>query len=495
MTFLKSRRAAALRPRRTLLCQLVLGALVCLGCGDDEGSNAPKDAGPDAETQLNTTDVDGSVPDSGASGAGGKGSSTQTGESGGKGGAGGNGNGGAGGMVTAGDGGGGMGGGPSGMGGSGGAGGMAGGAPVTGGSGGEQAGAGGRAGEGGAGGNAGEGGAEAPSGVCEDNPCMHSGTCTVDAEGLAQCDCSGTGYEGPRCEDEIDECAPSPCMNGGTCVDQVGGYRCDCAAGYEGERCQDEIDECAPSPCMNGGTCIDEVGGYRCECPEGYEGDRCETGGGGCTLSNDTCTNGTYCAFNAEANCGNEGAAGTCKPIPENCITIYTPVCGCDGVTYSNDCFAGMASVSIARTGECETTSPPPPDGPDGPDGPSTQGCQYLDTAHEIGTQFPAGDDCNTCECREGGSVVCTEADCGSGAQCTSNTACTLNEYCHFDTLLDACGSNNAWGKCSSRPKACTGPVAAVCGCDGNSYESACAAALSGSSVASNGACTISRRP
>lgn len=36
------------------------------------------------------------------------------------------------------------------------------------------------------------------------------------------------------------------------------------------------------------------------------------------------------------------------------CTEIYEPVCGVDGITYTNACFAGLKKVDIAYEGECE---------------------------------------------------------------------------------------------------------------------------------------------
>ena len=59
------------------------------------------------------------------------------------------------------------------------------------------------------------------------------------------------------------------------CRDLIDGYECDCIVGYEGKRCQTNIDECNSAPCING-KCTDEVNEYRCLCEEGYDGVNCE---------------------------------------------------------------------------------------------------------------------------------------------------------------------------------------------------------------------------
>jgi len=37
------------------------------------------------------------------------------------------------------------------------------------------------------------------------------------------------------------------------------------------------------------------------------------------------------------------------------CITLWDPVCGKNGETYSNSCFAKLAGVEIANEGACKS--------------------------------------------------------------------------------------------------------------------------------------------
>jgi hypothetical protein len=73
-------------------------------------------------------------------------------------------------------------------------------------------------------------------------------------------------------------------------------------------------------------------------------------------LSNGDCAPVEFCE-KAEGDC--EGL-GTCQPLPLSCSGEWVPVCGCDGVTYSNECTAAEAGVSVAHQGECpaDTTAP-----------------------------------------------------------------------------------------------------------------------------------------
>jgi len=70
-----------------------------------------------------------------------------------------------------------------------------------------------------------------------------------------------------------------------------------------------------------------------------------------------TCTSPNRFCFLPKGKCNDKSGihTGECVNMPDNCILLLDPVCGCDGVTYSNECAATAAGISISRDGECET--------------------------------------------------------------------------------------------------------------------------------------------
>jgi len=117
---------------------------------------------------------------------------------------------------------------------------------------------------------------------CIPNPCMNGGTCMDTGPNSFSCDCAGTGFEGPTCNIDIDECADpalNNCSTNATCTNIPGGFTCECNPGFTGNgiSCIEIIGCGPPNPCQNGGICTDTgVNEINCECQDDFTGNRCQ---------------------------------------------------------------------------------------------------------------------------------------------------------------------------------------------------------------------------
>jgi hypothetical protein len=117
---------------------------------------------------------------------------------------------------------------------------------------------------------------------------------------------------------------------------------------------------------------------------------------------------------------------GACVSRPEACPDVFVPVCGCDGVTYGNDCERQAAGVSTLYDGACEVP-----------------GCSE-------------------------------DANCADGQWCSKRA-----EECDG---LGVC-TTPFGGFCGGRQDV------PVCGCDGVTYENRCGALFATVNVAHEGEC------
>jgi hypothetical protein len=172
------------------------------------------------------------------------------------------------------------------------------------------------------------------------------------------------------------------------------------------------------------------------------------------------------------------------------CITLYDPVCGCDGRTYGNECEANAAGVRVASRGACGTTSfcASVRCAPGTYCCESRRACIPMEEACS-----PTGACSNDSHCASGylccaGTGRCYNAACLGccmvvSTPCTSNSDCRSTQYC----AGSGCGTR---GTCQDRPTLCLDVYRPVCGCDGRTHSNDCYAAAAGVRVASNGPCS-----
>lgn len=92
--------------------------------------------------------------------------------------------------------------------------------------------------------------------------------------------------------------------------------------------------------CALTGHCIDPAEPWRCTLqPDGTLLD---------CRNNDDCNSFQYCL--AQDGCG---TPGRCSSRPSGCDGLIEAVCGCDGRSYTNACWAANAGTRVASSGEC----------------------------------------------------------------------------------------------------------------------------------------------
>lgn len=127
--------------------------------------------------------------------------------------------------------------------------------------------------------------------------------------------------------------------------------------------------------------------------------------------------------------CESTEPVGECVEQPRACPEVFQPVCGCDGRTYSNDCFRLAAGVQLLHEG------------------------------------------------------ACGEKQCGGfiGQECDEGEVCELP--------AGMCEVADLTGRCVERPRVCPLVLQPVCGCDGRTYGNDCERLRAGVALDHEGAC------
>jgi len=322
--------------------------------------------------------------------------------------------------------------------------------------------------------------------VCGDNGKTYVSPCEAE--------CAGVGIDG------LGECG-SPVCGGDTglvCEDES---FCEIPAGCD----EAQVGYCQEIP----EVCSDELAPV-CGCDGVTYANNCQRLGAGAPLDHPGACVQVPVACSVNTDCGPDEfcsqetkyedtceTIGQCEPRPMACPRTADPVCGCDGNTYSNECEANASGTSADQPGACK-----PPAG-------ATCGGEYQLLCNDdevcllkstgICEEFPVGSCVPEAECKDDYDPVCgcddntynnacyailaevqiaSVGECGSPETCggIDGVICGKGEICLFKPVK-VC-EEFPEGRCILEPTKCKETYDPVCGCDGNTYDNACKAAL-----------------
>lgn len=219
-----------------------------------------------------------------------------------------------------------------------------------------------------------------------------------------------------RCEEQQPyECtSDSECFDGGLCIDGA------CEYGEAG--CRSNA-ECADDEVCLDGSCV-LASDYVCNSDHDcYRGEICIDGY--CNWVGDEC------ADDSECDAGETCTAGKCVAQGEQCVWSWEPVCGVDGQTYPNACFANVAGVVIAHQGECSLVCSSDEECETGScvDGVCVEGCgdEYQPVCGEDGLTYS-----NPCYAARAGVPVAFEGECQETPGTCDEVICPEGQHCEM---------------------------------------------------------------